>query len=265
MTETNDDELLVFEARGLDLPPGGQVRYFEHDGARLWSAIFGAGPPVVLLHGGLGHSGNWGKLVAPLVLAGYQVITLDTRGHGRSTRDERPFRYDQLARDVEAVLDQLAIKKASLVGWSDGACTALVLASQSPERVKSVFYFACNMDASGTKPFDMVPPLLDRCFSRHRADYRRLSAAPEQFETFVEDVGHMQRTQPNFTAQDLQAIRVPVTVAHAEFDEFILQGHSEYLAKTIPDARWVFLPGVSHFAPLQRPGSFHQAVLEFLA
>ena len=138
-----------------------------------------------------------------------------------------------MASDVAAVMDALALERAALVGWSDGACTALVLASHAPDRVAGVFFFACNMDPSGTKEIAFTP-ILQRCISRHQADYARLSATPDQFEAFSEAVGLMQRTQPNYSAQDLAQIRVPVTVAQSEHDEFIRRDHAEYLARTIP-------------------------------
>jgi len=74
----------------------------------------------------------------------------------------------------------------------------------------------------------------------------------------------MQQTQPDYSAEDLAQIRVPVTIVHSEQDEFIKREHAEYLARTIPNAKFVLLPGVSHFAPLQRPGLFNGAMLGFL-
>jgi len=260
----HDDELLAFEASGaLDLPADGQAATLEHRGARIWFATYGSGPPVLLLHGGLGHSGNWGNQVPALVEAGYRVVVIDSRGHGRSTRDQQAYSYELLASDVAAVLDQLGESRATIVGWSDGACTALVLASQHPERVRSVFFFACNMDPSGTLPFQLTP-VIARCLARHKADYAALSAPPDRFDDFVEAVGLMQRTQPNYSARDLAEIRVPVTVAIGERDEFIKRDHIAYLADTIPGAELVVLPEVSHFAPLQRPDAFNAVLVRFL-
>lgn len=265
MTYPYDDDLSRFAAEGaLPLPNTDEHGFVEHDGARIWYAAYGSGPPALLLHGGLGHSGNWGYQVPALIAAGYRTVVIDTRGHGRSTRDERPFSYEFLSSDVLAVMDHLSIERAALVGWSDGACTALILAGAAPERVAGVFFFACNMDPSGTKEF-VATPVVDRCFSRHVKDYAQLSPTPDQFESFAEAVGLMQRTQPNWSTQDLAKIRVPVTIVHAEHDEFITQDHAEYLARSIPGASLVNLPDVSHFAPLQRPDRFNQVVLEFLS
>jgi pimeloyl-ACP methyl ester carboxylesterase len=120
------------------------------------------------------------------------------------------------------------------------------------------------MDPSGTRKIEFGPTLR-RCFSRHVKDYARLSATPDQFDEFAEAVGVMQRTQPNYSAQDLAQIRVPVAIVQSEQDEFIKREHAEYLARNIPNAEFIFLPGVSHFAPLQRPEQFNHAMLGFLS
>jgi pimeloyl-ACP methyl ester carboxylesterase len=263
--ETHDDDLSRFEVDGAaPLPVTHEQGYVEHDGAQIWYATYGSGPAVILLHGGLGHSGNWGYQVPALVSSGYRAVVIDSRGHGRSTRDARPFRYELMAADVAAVMAVLHLEKAALVGWSDGACTALILASQAPARVVGVFFFACNMDPSGAKPIIEFTPILRRCVSRHRQDYQQLSATPDQFDEFSEAVGLMQRTQPNYSAADLAQISVPVVIVHSEHDEFIKREHAEYLARSIPQAEFIYLPGVSHFAPLQRPEQFNTAVLAFL-
>ena len=262
--EFRDDELIKFEAEGaaplLVTPDQGFV---EHDGTQIWYAAYGAGAPVILLHGGLGHSGNWGYQVPALVENGYRAVVIDSRGHGRSTRDERPYTYELMGSDVMAVMDTLRLERAALVGWSDGACTALILAANNPSRVAGVFFFACNMDPSGTKEFEFGP-MVQRCFSRHVKDYALLSPTPDRFDEFSQAVGLMQRTQPNYSADDLAQIRVPVRIVHSEHDEFIKREHAEYLAQSIPNAEFVYLPGVSHFAPLQRPEQFNEAILSFL-
>ena len=263
--ETRDDDLRMFEAEGAPaLPTAIAAGYVQHDGAQIWYATYGSGAPVILLHGGLGNSDNLGYQVPALIASGYRPILIDSRGHGRSTRDARPFMYETMAADVRAVLDALGVERAAIVGWSDGACIALILAMQAPARVAGVLFFGCNMDPSGTKDLDTSNPVLGRCFSRHAKDYARLSATPDDFKAFTGAVSLMMATQPNYTAHDLAEIRVPVTIAQSEHDEFIKREHAEYLARTIPGADLVVLPGVTHFAPLQRPEQFNATVFAFL-
>ncbi|WP_341675441.1 alpha/beta hydrolase [Niveibacterium sp. SC-1] len=262
----HDDDLSRFAAQGaLPLPPAADQGYVAHDGAQIWYERYGEGPPVILLHGGMGNTGNWGGQVPALTAAGYSALLIDSRGHGRSTRDERPYSYVLMATDVVAVMDHLTLPRAAFVGWSDGACIALVLADQAPERAQGVLFFACNMDPSGVRDDISFTPIMDHCIGRHRQDYRERSTTPDGFDAMSEAVQVMQRSQPDYRAEDLARIRVPVTVTQSPQDEFIRLSHSQYLAQTIPGARFVPLEGVTHFAPVQRPEVFNRVVLDFLA
>jgi pimeloyl-ACP methyl ester carboxylesterase len=260
-----DDDLVRFEAVGpWPLPPAAEEGFVETEGARIWYAAYGSGPAVVLLHGGLGNAGNWGYQVPALVRAGHRVFVVDARGHGRSTWDGRPLGYVRMASDVAAVLRAVGVGRVRLVGWSDGAVVALLLAAADPTTVAGVLFFGCNVDPSGTLPFASTP-VVDRCLQRHRFDYAALSATPDGFQELMDAVSWMQRTQPNLASADLAAIEVPVTVVHAEHDEFIRAEHAAYLAASLPDAELVWLEGVSHFAPVQRPEVFDGAIAAFLA
>ncbi len=263
--EVYDDDLGKFEADGAaPLPAANGQGYVEHEGARIWYATYGSGSPVILLHGGLGHGGNWGYQVPALVGSGYRAVLIDSRGDGRSTRDTRPFMYELMASDVLAVMDTLDLEKAAFVGWSDGATIALILAAKAPTRVSGVFFFASNMDLSGVNQITEPIQTLDRCFGRHAKDYAQLSATPDQFKAFVEAVTFMMNTQSKYSAQDLAQISVPVAIVQSEHEEFIRPEHAEYLARSIPNAELVVLGGVSHFAPLQRPHQFNTAMLAFV-
>jgi pimeloyl-ACP methyl ester carboxylesterase len=119
------------------------------------------------------------------------------------------------------------------------------------------------MDPGGAMEF-VFTPIIGRCLNRHMQDYRRLSATPDQFDEFSAAVGLMQRTQPNYSADDLARISISVAIVQSEHDEFIKREHAEYLARSIPQAQFIELSDVSHFAPLQRPEQFNAVMLEFL-
>jgi len=260
-----DDDLTDLEAHGTPpLPPAAITGYADNEGARIWYASFGDGPPVVLLHGGLGNAGNFGYQVPALLDAGYRVIAIDSRGQGRSTRDEQRYTYQLMASDTRAVTDALGIAKAAIVGWSDGAATGIVMAKETPERVTGVFFFACCVDETGLHPFRLTP-VIERIYNHHVREYAALSPVVGGFEKMRDDLGPMQQGEPNYSAADMGTIRVPVWSVVGENDEFIKAEHAEYIARSIPGARFVLLPGVSHFAPMQRPELFNDTVLEFLA
>lgn len=259
-----DDDLAHLAVHGVPpLPTAVTSGYASNENARIWYASFGAGPPVILLHGGLGNSGNWGYQVPALVEAGYTAIVIDSRGQGRSTRDERPYSYELMASDARAVMDALGVAKAAFIGWSDGADTALVLSRETPARSAGVFFFGCNVDSTGTKPFQ-PSTVIDRIYSHHVKEYAALSPIAGGFEAMRDDLGVMQGSQPNYGPDQLREIPVPVWSVLGEHDEFIEREHAEYIARSIPGGRFVLLHEVSHFAPLQRPASFNRVMLEFL-
>ena len=246
-------------------PVAASSGYVSHDGARIYYATYGAGAPVILLHGGLANGLYWGDQVPALVGAGYCAIVIDSRGHGRSSRDDRPYTYELMASDVVAVMDQLHLPKAAVVGWSDGAIIGLVMAMTDPQRLTRVFAFAANMDPSGVEPDTETNPTFSR-FEREAAQaYGRLSPTPRGFPAFHQAISRMWATQPNYSAADLARIRVPVAIADGDHDEAIKRAHTDYLARGIPGAERVILPGVSHFAMLQNPTEFNAAMLAFLA
>lgn len=229
---------------------------------RIWYAEFGAGKPVLLLHGGLASSNYWGHLVPFLVAHHRLVIVADSRGHGRSTRSTAPFGYDLMASDMLMLLDRLGFRRVDVVGWSDGAIIGLDLAMHDPARLDHLFAFGANTDPSGLrKDFDRTP-VFGGFIRRSRFDYQALSPTPDQYDGFVSQIGHMWQSEPHWTRANLAAITVPTTIADGEHDEAIRQDHDQFMANSIPGARLVILPGVSHFAMLQAPALFDQAVLD---
>jgi pimeloyl-ACP methyl ester carboxylesterase len=236
----------------------------EHDGAQIYYRTFGKGGPVILLHGGLANGDYWGNQVPALTDAGYEAVLIDSRGHGRSTRDARPFTYELMESDIVAVMDRLGIGKAAVVGWSDGAIIALVMALKDPDRLTGVFAFAANMDPSGVKPDTDSNPTFARFTARSAQDYARLSPTPADFAAFHAAIEHMWDTEPNYTAADLARIRIPVAIVDGDHDEAIKREHIDYLARAIPGAGLIILPEASHFAMLQQPAEFNRAMLDFL-
>ena len=249
------------------LPAGTVGRHAEIGGARIWFAEWGpksAGVPVLLLHGGFGNSNYYGRLIPVLAAHGYRVIAMDSRGHGRSTRSDAPLTYDLMAQDVQGLLDQLRISKVYVVGWSDGGIIGLDLAMSHPDRLAGLFAFGANADVSGLKDGAGTTPVFGAYLARTAQEYHELSPTPQQWEGFSAAVTKMWETLPAYTRADLASIKVPTTIADGEFDEGIKRTHEEYMARTIPGARLVILPNVSHFAMLQDPRAFNAAVLSFL-
>jgi pimeloyl-ACP methyl ester carboxylesterase len=244
------------------LPKPAQSGYAPVDGVRIWYASFGHGSPVILLHGGLANANYWGNQVRALE-SRYLVIVMDSRGHGRSTRNDQPYGYNLMAQDVLGLMDFLKIPKAAIVGWSDGAIIGLDIAMHHPERVSKLFAFAANSDPSGVADI-AKSPVFNAFIARAEKEYDRLSPTPGQYKAFLAQITKMWETQPNWTAADLQRIAVPTWIADADHDEAIKRSNTEFMAANIPNAGLLLQPEVSHFSFLQDPEQFTTDVLHFL-
>lgn len=245
------------------LPKAVSSGYAPVDGIRIWYAQFGRGSPVILLHGGLANADYWGNQVRALE-GRYRVIVMDSRGHGRSTRNAAPFGYDLMADDVLGLMNDLHVRKAAIVGWSDGAIIGLDLAIHHPARVTKLFAFAANSNPSGVKDVSKSP-VFTRFIARARREYRRLSPTPHEFDSFLAQITRMWATQPHFTAAQLESITVPTWIVDADHDEAIKRSNTLFMADHIPGSGLLILPQVSHFAFLQDPKLFDAALVHFLS
>jgi pimeloyl-ACP methyl ester carboxylesterase len=188
---------------------------------------------------------------------------MDSRGHGRSTRNEQSYGYDLMATDVLGLMDYLKIPKAAIVGWSDGAIIGLDMAMLQPNRVTKLFAFAANSDPSAVKDIDKSP-VFTAFIARAQKEYERLSPTPKEYKAFLAKIEKMWATQPNWTAAQLHAITVPTWIVDADHDEAIKRENTEFMAANIPGAGLLIQPGVSHFSFIQDPAQFDADVLHFL-
>ena len=234
------------------------------NGIEMYYATYGAGDPVLLIHGGLGNADIWANQVADL-MQDHLVIVADSRGHGRSTRTEEPFGYDLMASDYLVLLDYLKVDKVDLVGWSDGGIIGLDIAMTHPERLDHLFAHAANITTDGVDPTVGDDPVFMGIYATWMGEeYAKLSPTPDQFDAFVAQISEMWATQPNWTDEQVAAIAVPVAVVAGDHDEAILPAHTEKIAALIPGAKLVILPEASHFAMLQAPGEYTAAIRAFI-
>jgi len=245
------------------MPPPAESGLAPVNDIEMYYAVYGEGDPVLLIHGGLGHADAWG-FQTPALAQDHQVIVADSRGHGRSTRSEQPFGYQLMADDYLALLDHLGVERTALVGWSDGGIIGLDIATRHPERLSALYAFAANYTPDGVKPTVETDPVFGAYVERAAADYARLSPTPDEFDAFVEQIGQMWASQPNYTAEQLRAIPVRTVIFAGEHDEAIKPEHTAEMADLIPGARLEIMPDASHFAMWQQPEAFNASVLDFL-
>jgi pimeloyl-ACP methyl ester carboxylesterase len=259
----------VAEKRWMTLPPTPQLPpprdqgFVSTNGGRIYYAVFGTGDPVIFLHGGLANSNYWADQIS-VVSKHYEAVAIDTRAHGRSGPSSMPLTYDLLASDVVAVMDSLHMQTATLVGWSDGAITALKFAMLYPQRTKKVFAFAANFDSSGLIPNGGQAVTFKEFVNRTEKEYGKLSSTPNEYRDLRAALRAMWSTEPNFNSVQLARINVPVWVVDGDHDEIIKLDHTEKLARLIPFSHLEILRQVSHFAMLQDPDEFNAILMAFL-
>ncbi|WP_237155567.1 alpha/beta fold hydrolase [Oryzibacter oryziterrae] len=235
------------------------------NGIEMYYAVYGTAKdtPILMIHGGLGYADIWANQVADLA-KDHRVIVADSRGHGRSTRTDAPYGYDLMASDYLALLDYLKVDKVALVGWSDGGIIGLDIAMKHPERLTRLFAQAANTKTSGVKADVLENKTFLAYIDRCGEVYKKISPTPDQYDAFVNQIGQMWASEPNWTDDQLKTIKTPTAIVLGDHDEAVDRGHTEYIAKTVPGAELVILKDVSHFAMLQDPAGYTAAVRAFL-
>lgn len=237
------------------------------EGGTVWYGEYGVGNrrvPVLLLHGGLASADYFGSLIPALTAAGYRVIAMDSRGHGRSSVSALPYSYALMARDVVALLDRLSVKRADIVGWSDGGIIGLQLGMTAPARVRRLFAFGTNASLDGLRPKYEEAPVFARYIARSAVESRAFGQSPTDHAAFLDQISKMWSTEPTFSPAQLARIAIPTTLAIGQYDEAISRAHVQRMDGEMPDSVVVTLPRVSHFAMIQEPAEFNEAVISFL-
>lgn len=214
----------------------------------------GQGEPLILLHGN-GEDNSYFVYQVAYFSRFYRVIAIDTRGHGQSPRGTAPFSIQQFAEDLRGFLDQHEIPKAHILGFSDGGNIALTFALHYPERVDRLILNGANLFPAGVKPTVQLPIVL----GYHTASLfaKRSPKAKENAAL----LGLMVK-EPNIRPEELNGLTVP-TLVIAGTKDMIRESHTRLIARSLPNARLVLLPG-DHFIANKEPAVFNRAVRNFL-
>ena len=214
----------------------------------------GKGEPFILLHGN-GEDSSYFKAQIEEFSKWYHVYAVDTRGHGRTPRGEKPFTIRQFAEDLRCFMDTHRIERAHLLGFSDGGNIALIFALRYPERVNRLILNGANLNARGVKWTTQFPIELGYRIAK------RFAGKSEEAGRHAEMLGLMVN-DPDIEPGALAGVRAKTLVV-AGTNDMILKKHTELIASGIPEAELVFIRG-SHFIANQNPDEFNRAVLAFL-
>lgn len=234
-----------------------QGKRIKVDQGEIYYESYGQGSPLFLLHGNNESINSFREQIEPLSRH-FKVIALDTRGQGNSTNNKlSPYTYEQFASDLSMVMDTLSIKKASLLGWSDGGNTALIFALMHPKKVDKIVVMGANLfPGAGAIEEDVI-----QMFENRRDSLLKRADPDSQNQMRLAD---LVLKEPHLNEKALQHIFAPVLVAAGEFD-VVKKQHTMLIQSLIKNSRIEIIPGSDHYAPLKNPKVFNRIVLDFLA
>jgi pimeloyl-ACP methyl ester carboxylesterase len=223
--------------------------YFKHQGVNIYYEIYGAGKPLILLHGNGGSIKSRTPLL-PELSSRYKVIAFDSRCHGKSDCPSGALTYEQMASDVASILDHLKIDSAYVWGHSDGGIVGLLLAIHYPKKVKKVLASGPNLRPDTTAIDPDLLPLLDKMWPMVKND----SVRSKQFRLLTE--------QPNIKTSQLKKIKADVLIMGGDRDA-VRNEHFIEMYNNIPRALLCILPGTSHFVYNDRTKWFLEIMHDF--
>jgi len=241
--------------------------YVDVNGLRTWHEVRGEGHRVVLLHGAFSGAALWSAQAPVLADAGYKVHVPERRGHAHTPDVQGPLTYEVMADDTVAYLDGVVGGPAHLVGWSDGAVVALLVAQRRPELVDRLVLIGQYYNSSGRVTGGLTDQLMaggDQVMGFLRAGYDPVSPdGPEHFPVVYAKTMHMLETEPELDLASLAVVGAPTLVLQGDRDEVTLE-HGAAVASALPHGRLAVLPG-THALPMESPGVVNALLLWFLA
>jgi pimeloyl-ACP methyl ester carboxylesterase len=238
----------------------------------------GDGPPLVLLHPGVGDSRIWDPVLAPLT-AKYRVIRYDARGFGQSPAPTVKF---SLLSDLAAVLGHYGVQRAAFVGCSQGGGSALGLAVEQPERVSALVLLCPGVPGFPFPEEDEDDPLVAEYERAHVAGdvdalagvmgqvWARAGATPKVMEQLRSAAraslcaGDLEVEDPPVFGR-LNEITVPAALMVGDADYPPIVEADRQAAALIPGCEFLFVPGMDHLPPLREPALVLDLITRTLA
>lgn len=244
---------------------GFQAGYADIAGVPTWHEVRGEGAPLVLLHGGFSGAASWAAQASALVAAGFRVHVPERRGHAHTPDVDGPLSYEVMATDTAAYLEAEVAGPAHLIGWSDGAVVALLVALRRPDLVARLVLIGQYYNSSGRVPGSDLMRLLHTGEAKDflRQGYDPLSPdGPAHFDVVYAKTMAMIDSEPELDLAALGTVSAPTLVVQGDRDEVTLD-HGAAVAGALGDARLAVLPG-THALPLELPGVVNALLVAFL-
>jgi len=244
---------------------GFQAGYVTIAGLPTWHEVGGEGPAVVLLHGGFAGAASWGAQAPTLASAGFRVHVPERRGHAHTRDVDGPLTYEVMAADTVAYLEAEVGGQSHLIGWSDGAVVALLVALRRPDLAGRMVLIGQYYNSSGRVPDSNLDRLIRSAEAKEflRQAYDPVSPdGPEHFEVVYAKMMTMIDSEPEIDLAALASVSAPALVLQGDRDEVTLE-HGAAVAAALADGRLAVLPG-THGLPIELPRLVNTLLISFL-
>ncbi|RPD43740.1 alpha/beta hydrolase [Hymenobacter sediminis] len=251
--------LFIDNSRAESEEYGGNTRlgkYASVNGIRLYYETYGAGEPLLLLHGNNMSIASFSRQI-PELAKKYQVIALDSRGQGNSSADSTRLTYELFADDAAAFLDVLGIDSANVLGWSDGGNIGLLLALRHPRKVKKLAAMAAVLYNDNTS----ISPKLNALLRKQLAEMKSKGITEADMDYRLKN---LLLTEPHVQPDALAKVRVPVLVMAGE-DDIVKREHTALIARKLPGSTLKIFKNAGHEAPTEVTEEFNRTVMDFFA
>ena len=264
----------LFQARAEELSVTREM--VSVNGTRLYTETLGSGPPVLFLHGGLMFFDNSFRAQRDSFAAQHRVIGIDQRGHGHSPDGPWQLSYQLMADDTAAVLRKLETGPVDVVGHSDGANIALLLARDHPELVRRLVVSGANLRGLSPKELRAIERLpstqLDQKVQQlaaslppaFRTDYGSVTPdGADHWMAMVKKCYWLWAQTVVIDPRDLKRIRAPVLVVAGDHDFTSIEETTE-IFRNLPQASLFVVPGTGHGTFQSQPALMNLAMIQFL-
>jgi pimeloyl-ACP methyl ester carboxylesterase len=233
--------------------------YVELNNVRIYYEIYGAGEPLLLLHGNGGNITFMGPQI-DYFRKQYKVIAMDCRGRGKSVLGKDSLTYIQMTRDAVSLLDYLKIDSAYIIGRSDGAIISLLLGINYPEKVKKIAAFAANLSPDKTA---LYPYFIEEIHNaRMHAEEMYNKGDIKDNWLLIKELNSLMEFQPHISPDDLRKIDSPVLVMSGDRD-IIREEHTLFIYRNIRKSNLCIFPGETHWVTKTNPDLFNKTVEKF--
>ena len=235
------------------------MSYINLRGHSIWSTEHhGKGEPVLLLHGGLSSTESWDYLVLP-ALKRRHVFAYDRTAHGRTKIRDGFYHFDFQVEEAIAYLEDVVKQPAHLIGWSDGAIIALLVAIKRPDLVKSLVSIGGNYHYDCGLSLEFILDTSEEEYEKFEARSGQPRALLDQIKKKAFDVW---ASEPTMTTKQLSTITCPVLVLAGDDEPFPL-AHTVSLFESLPDGRLAVIPGSSHSFVKEKPELLQTMIKDF--